>query len=498
MRTGAPSAFKPDVSAWRQAILNRALANGPRVRFVQHVALPAAQPATLSVRSCLALLAVSAGVRLALALGTDVYFDESYYWQWARHLAWGYYDHPPLTAWLIALLGVRPTALLCGAGTVAAVWGLARDVHGTREAAWRAAALWSVVPVATLTGVWATPDAPLLLCWTLALWALWREKWVLAGLASGLALLSKYPAVLLAGVVLVTAARNRRLPTGAWVTALLGGALFVPVVLWNAQREWVGFAFQLQHGLAGSSGGLGFLLEFLGGQLALGGPVLLPLTLAYAFRGPREQFLLRAAAALPLLFFGYAALKARGEANWPAAAYVAACVGVAGMRPGWFRAAALSGLAIILAAGSHVLLPVLRFERDVPLSRTHGWSVLSALAEPGRLFPGAEASHVAAVYAPSYQLASQAVRYAGVAADTAEGARRSQYDLWPRPQVAPGQDALWYSEGAEPPEALTSRFATVEGPTELTSDFRGRRVHTFKVWWLRGAHPAPAAPGYSP
>ena len=35
---------------------------------------------------------------------------------------------------------------------------------------------------------------PLLLFWTLALWALWRERWVLAGLACGLALLSKYPA----------------------------------------------------------------------------------------------------------------------------------------------------------------------------------------------------------------------------------------------------------------------------------------------------------------
>ena len=34
--------------------------------------------------------------------GTDIYFDEAYYWQWAQHLDWGYYDHPPLVAWLIA------------------------------------------------------------------------------------------------------------------------------------------------------------------------------------------------------------------------------------------------------------------------------------------------------------------------------------------------------------------------------------------------------------
>ncbi|MFL5349247.1 MAG: ArnT family glycosyltransferase [Hyalangium sp.] len=467
---------------------NRALANGRRLRFVQGVDVPAAPPNAVSPRTCVTLLGVAVAVRLALALGTDVYFDEAYYWQWARHLAWGYFDHPPLIAWWIAAVGIRPAALLCGAGTAAALWGLARDVHGSREAAWRAAALWSVLPVATMTGVLATPDAPLLLFWTLALWALWRERWVLAGLASGLALLSKYPAVLIALAFLVTAVRQRRLPAGAWVTALLGVLLFLPVVLWNAHREWVGFAFQLRHGLSGS-GQLKFFAEFLGGQLALGGPVLLPLALVYAVRGPREQFLLRAATLIPLLFFGYAALRARGEANWPAAAYLTTCVGVAGMRPVWFRVAAFSGLAIVLVMSSHLLFPVVRLPRDIPLARTHGWDVLSALAEPGRLFPGAQAQRVAVVYAPNYQYASQAARYSGLPADTAGDVRKSQYDLWPEPPLAPGQDALYYAEGFKPPASLTSRFTSVEGPVELTSDFRGRRVHTFQVWWLRGAHP---------
>ncbi|MFP2908974.1 4-amino-4-deoxy-L-arabinose transferase, partial [Pyxidicoccus sp. 3LFB2] len=85
------------------------------------------------MKACLALLGVAAVARLALLLGTDVYFDTAYYWQWARHLAWGYYDHPPMVAWLIAALGVRGSALLCGVATVAAVWGLARDVYGHRE-----------------------------------------------------------------------------------------------------------------------------------------------------------------------------------------------------------------------------------------------------------------------------------------------------------------------------------------------------------------------------
>ena len=442
------------------------------------VAAPSSRRAVPHLTLCLALLAVSAALRLALVLGTDVYFDEAYYWQWARHLDWGYFDHSPAVAWFIAALGIRPTALVLGFATVAAVGAFARDVHGESAAGWRAAALWSVVPVGLLAGVWATPDTPLLLFWVLALWALYRERWGLAGLACGLALLSKYPGVLLAAAFVAACLRARRLPAGAWLTALLGVLLFLPVVLWNARHEWVGFAFQLRHGLGGQ-GGWSTFGEFLAGQLALGGPLLVPLTAVYIVRGPREQFLLRAAAAAPLLLFGYASLRTRGEANWPAAAWLSACVGLAGTRPRWALAAALVNTVGVLAVASHLLVPVLRFERDVLLSRTHGWRELGQLArEEGDVF-----------YAPSYQLASQVAYFTRRPTDTAGEARFSQYDLWPRPPVAPGRDALWVSEGQEPPEALLARFTSVEGPVELPTDYQGRRVHHFTFWRLRGARP---------
>ncbi|RKG93100.1 4-amino-4-deoxy-L-arabinose transferase [Corallococcus terminator] len=441
------------------------------------------------MRACVVLVALGVGVRLALALGTDVYFDETYYWQWARHLAWGYFDHPPLVAWLIAALGIRGTALLCGLGTGAAVWGLARDVYGSKDVAWRALSLWSVVPVGIISGVWATPDSPMLLFWALGLWALYREKWVLAGLTCGLALLAKYPSVLLGLAFMLAALRARRLPAGAWLTAGLALLCFLPVVLWNANHEWVGFAFQLNHGLGGTGGWKTFG-EFVAGQLAMGGPLLFPLAVMYAVRGPREQFLLRMAAVVPLVFFGYAAARTRGEANWPAAAYLAACIGVAGMKHHWQRDTAWSGAIISLAVASHLLFPVLTFERDVLLSRTHGWSPLERLSAPEQLFAGMTPGRTA-VYAPSYQLASQVAYYAGVETDTEGPARRkSQYDVWPPLELKPGQDVLWCSEnGAPPPEELVQRFGSVEGPVELVGDFRDRRLHTFTVWRLGGMKP---------
>jgi len=29
--------------------------------------------------------------------------QEAYYWKYAKHLAWSYFDHPPMTAYVIAL-----------------------------------------------------------------------------------------------------------------------------------------------------------------------------------------------------------------------------------------------------------------------------------------------------------------------------------------------------------------------------------------------------------
>jgi hypothetical protein len=134
---------------------------------------------------------------------------------------------------------------------------------------------------------------------------------------------------------------------------------------------------------------------------------------------------------------------------------------------------------------------VLWFERDTALSRTHGWAELAVLGEPGRLFPGARAAQIAVVWAPSYQLASEAAYYARLPADTAGWARPSQYDLWPEPRVAPGQSALWLAPNAEdpPPWELVQRFATVEGPVPLHTEYQGRRVNTFHVWWLKDAKP---------
>lgn len=438
-------------------------------------------------RDALWLLLMSAAVRLALALGTDITYDEAYYWTWSRALGLGYFDHPPMVAWLIRLLGVRGAALACGAVTVALVQGLATDLTGRPEAGWRAAALWSVLPASVLSGVFATPDAPLMVSWVGALWALQRRRWALAGALCGLAMLSKYTGALLlapaAAAWLQARGRLRDLLWGA-VAAL---AAFAPALAWNAAHGWASFRFQLGHGLVGAPGDAEAasagrrLLEFAGGQLAVGG-LMLPLGLWWVVRAREAPRWLRAAFLVPMVAFGAASLFAPGQANWALAAYVAPCAWIASERRWPARAAALLGASVCLAGLIHLTFPLLRFERDAALARTHGWRELKAV--------GATGARVA--YATNFGLASEVAFQARLPVAITGASRLTQFDFWPEPPLEEGEDAVFVSEWEEaPPPKLAQAFQSVEGPRVLEASYRGRPVHAFRYWVLRGKRARP-------
>jgi 4-amino-4-deoxy-L-arabinose transferase-like glycosyltransferase len=132
------------------------------------------------VKAALVLLAAAAAVRLLVAAFVPLVPDEAYYWEWSRHLAAGYFDHPPVIAWLIRAgtliggatpFGVRAGPIVAGwVGTCAAA-SLASRLGGP-QAAWRLAVLLTVVPLAGVGLILATPDAPLLTGSAVMLWAI--------------------------------------------------------------------------------------------------------------------------------------------------------------------------------------------------------------------------------------------------------------------------------------------------------------------------------------
>ena len=218
----------------------------------------------------LGLVVFALALRLIYSGQVELLPEETYYWNYSRHLAIGYLDHPPMVGWLISAgtavfgdteFGVRIGALFCGAVASFFLYRLTHNLFGEASAL-VALLLAQTLPFFFLAGMLMTPDAPLTAAWAAALYFLERaliggrsEAWWRAGLCLGLGLLSKYTIGLLGlsmFVFMLLDSRSHRWfrrwePYGA---ALLALAVFSPVIIWNYQNDWASFAFQTSRRLA--------------------------------------------------------------------------------------------------------------------------------------------------------------------------------------------------------------------------------------------------------
>lgn len=202
-------------------------------------------------------------IRLIFIGFNPLLVEEAYYWNYATHLDFGYLDHPPMVALLIkpftSLFGpyelnVRIASLLCWTVTAFFSFKLTQLIH--RGAGWYAVFLLSILPFFFLQSLVMTPDQPLIVCWSAALYCLYRALvqqqapyWYGAGLWLGLGMLSKYTIVLLGPATLlylcfIPTARQWFFKKEPYLCVLIALMLFTPVIYWNATHEWVSFAFQ--------------------------------------------------------------------------------------------------------------------------------------------------------------------------------------------------------------------------------------------------------------
>jgi 4-amino-4-deoxy-L-arabinose transferase-like glycosyltransferase len=359
------------------------------------------------------LLALRLGVLWATPL--ELGPDEAQYWFWSQTPAWGYFSKPPMIAWVIGLTSgicgpeepcVRLAAPFFHTATAIMLFFLGRTLYGTGVGLLAAAAY------ATLPGVWLsstliTTDVPLLFFWSLMLLATvnllerrslgWGVVW---GLAMGLGLLSKYAmgyaVVGIALSVWLTRENPKRLLQADWILAVgIALALLAPNIFWNVQN---GFA-TVKHTASNANWGaenlfnLNKLADFLGGQIALLGPVLAGIVVWGLVRGWRKlgpASRSRAAAillgfALPVLIVVTAqAFISRAHANWAAVALAPLCVlGAAwadaqGLRRLFWTGIGINsalGLFLCALAVSSALVEALNRHNDV--KRLRGWNELS-------------------------------------------------------------------------------------------------------------------------
>lgn len=494
------------------------------------------------------VIAIATLVRLLLGAIIPLFPDETYYWDWSRQLALGYFDHPPVLAWLIragtvvfgdTAFGVRVFPILAGTGCAHAVISMARSLGGDAQAR-LAAIVFTVMPLAAAGSVLATPDAPMLCAVAWSLYAVLRALglparadqadgpgtgshalrwWLVGGAAMGVAMASKYtsvliPVSLLAAFVVHARLQNRFGQAGPYAAVIVAALVIAPVLGWNAMHDWVSFRFQLTHGLGEPRGGImGALnreLALIGGQVALVSPILfwfVARAVRDAMRFSEEGFRLALGmtAALPLAFFIYSASRRSVEANWPALAWIAGVVLLATDLPHSPRLRAWLARGIVLAAVLsgivyvHVVVPIIPLpaSRD-QVAKAFGWDLVAATVDRKRaavrLRPGADTAPMF-VAAERYQDASEVAfnlpDHPRVFSLNLTG-RPNQYDLWQQFQdAAPLGSTLILVLDDERYEPRTIRklsccFARIDESEGVALMRRSSLVARKRIWILLG------------
>jgi hypothetical protein len=482
-------------------------------------------------RSVVAGVALLTLLRLAIALVLPLGDDETFYWEWSRHLAAGYLDQPPAIAWLIhastAVFGntafaVHLVAAVLLAITSLALWILAREVLGRDDAATVAVALFNVVPVFAAGGLLAVPDGPLGLAWVLTLLWTWRaangaglRSWLYAGVWLGLALDSKYTAAALPlGAALWLAAAP---PYRVWLRRFepyaalaVAAALFAPVVWWNATHQWASFYFALA-GRPGWSVGPNAPL-FVGLQFVYLAPLLFPWLIWALVVASRRglagdgRWLFLAASGIPVIAGTVAAsLIGAAKGHWAAPGYMTATIALAALiteRP-WRERARSWQFGISAGIASAVLVTVL----------THALPVISGAVLPPRLDPTvdyygwpAAAPRIAAVArrdahrpffitSDRYQVLAQFDFSTGGRYPAATVTGNDQYVYWTRWADLRGRDGLFIQDGRYPRDVdLREGCGAVERGPSVPVVRRGVVVRTLDLVWCRDFQGRPIRP----
>jgi 4-amino-4-deoxy-L-arabinose transferase-like glycosyltransferase len=418
-------------------------------------------------------------LRLVLVLLVPIVQDETYYLAWATAPDWGYFDHPPAVAWIGATIGLSWGSPLAGRLGTMLVAALAYPFMAgllvnagirARRAHLTGLLLLSFNLCALLAGVLTTPDVALFTAWCAALHegaaavAGRRRRWIGAGVAVGLGLLSKYAMVLIAPVFLWGLWRSDRQALRTpwpWLGVVVGASLFAPHLLWKARHDWVPVRFAIRRGLQGTntvSEGLATrlpgaqppgeaelafgrwfapktaanaaakveappaqpaeipeVLERVGTYasyvLLMWGAFLVPIA-SLANRRPyslprapdpidrRVRPLLAAAVVVPLSFFALVSLGVSTEANWPAVYVIGAVPLLAA------RCAERLRTTVVCAAVNAALVLALALYARVPLAASVGNRVARETLGYGELAASIAELH-GPIFADHYQLVSE-------------------------------------------------------------------------------------------
>ncbi len=472
-------------------------------------------------RQILVALGLISIARLTVAAFYPPLDDEAYYWTWAQHLAWGYPDHPPMIAYVVrattalvgnSSLGIRLGPTLLALGTSVLLGDLVRKMFD--RAAGATAAIWSqLIPVLSLSAVFAAPDAPLGFFWILTLWCFWHAltsgrmlAWLGTGLALGFAFMSKLPAVFLAFALpafLITSPVHRRWlrRPEPYFAALATLIVVLPLIVWNTQHHWILLKKSSDPAPWTVLGSWGLnALSYTVAQLGYYGPValvLLLLALVAAVGQARRgdlRFALGAWAGIPIIALAWiGSLQGISKPHWAGPGYLVALIPAAAL---WteLRAHRIWRVVVDVALALNILIIVALHAfplRPTPslAGELWGWDQVAARLEADvRATPS---SRGVFLFTPSYQGAAQIEYHTRGRVLVTPLTYRDAIGIRRAPDTFAGSNAIFATDAVTIPIPMDRVCGKVEPLPALEVTYHGQVVRRFSVYRCYDFRPLP-------
>lgn len=453
--------------------------------------------------------------------------DETNYWQWGRHLAWGYHDQAPMIAWTIRLatlvlgnteLAVRLPSVV--SMTIASIYLvlLARRWFGA-QVAWQTALMSQSVLIFNVGGLMATADGLQGAAWVATTYfaaralesGSWRS-WLISGVWFGLGLLSKYTVILflpcIVAYVVFTARHRYHLKSiKPYIAYGIGALMFLPVIIWNASNDWNSVRHVAYIGGANESFDFhfNFFFEFLLSQAGVLTPLVFFLMIAgwytiwrHKLGSKNWMYAFLGWTSLPIIAgFSLLNFHSRVYANWACFGYLTAIVLIAAIyapkdelatdasevrragAPRWWYWTMGVSYALTFIVLLQVVYPILPIpaKYDRIADETQGWDRLGenvgrihqTMPNPGQTF----------IFGISYQMASELAFYVPENPHTVSinrWHRPNVYDYWWQEDDLLGRDAVGCIEGK-----FLKQLSAVFNHVELDSRFHIDRFQVFSA-----------------
>ncbi len=471
-----------------------------------------------NLRNTVIFVAVSAIWKIFLSSILCLHPDEAYYWLWSKHLALSYYDHAPMVSYFIKIttlfsdseLAVRFSAIITIIILSVLIWKLAMSLFENEIIAAGSVMLVHSMPIVFSASFIITPDTPSFLFLSFATFYFWKfiqkengNYWYLIGIFFGLALLSKYTAVLLmlgVGIYVLMLKKYYWLKQyRLYIGLLISFVCFLPVIYWNYENSWVSFAYQLGHGLGRKGYRINYVFDYIGSQMLIFSAILFLPTMYAAFRylfsKNSQKVFLASISLATILFYLFTSLKKSPEANWPIPAYFTFAVISAKyflesgqIKKRIFVFSIIFNVVLSVIAGLHAafsIVPLDKISKNIAVAEATNWFYgYNTLAD--KLL----SENVKYVLTPSHQLSAEIAYYSKnkiITHADSQSSKKSQYDLWGKPSVfdskMPGAFVYETSENNKTaPYDATLLFKNVSNEDDFCDIIRHRTVvRQFKI-----------------